>query len=198
MTNESGRILLIVALVLVSAVGLWMFLEQRNTWPRGEALLDALDPFIKEENSERAVAAKAIRSSYLETRANAARWSGVYWGCTFLAAIFGAVAGLILKLESLPMDERRRKDVAAILAVGAALLVTLSTSGDFQRKWQANRIAAAELERMGYEFLQKNGTDARSYLGSIGETMHRRHMAIVGGTEQIPAPIQLPVPGSSE
>jgi hypothetical protein len=50
----------------------------------------------------------------------------------------------VLKLETLLGNEALKKDCAALLSVAAALLVTLSTSGDFQRKWQANRIAAAE------------------------------------------------------
>lgn len=81
-------------------------------------------------------------------------------------------------------NEAVKKDVAAVFAVGAALLITISTSGDFQRKWQANGIAAAELERIGYELLEKDGAAPRSYLASVGQILLRRHMAIVGGTEQ--------------
>ena len=72
--------------------------------------------------------------------------------------------------------------------MAAALLITISTSGDFQRKWQANRIAAAELERTGYEFLEKDGADARSYLAAVGPILLRRHLAIVGGSEPRKAP----------
>ena len=67
-------------------------------------------------------------------------------------------------------------------------MITISTSGDFQRKWQANRIAAAELERTGYEFLEKDGAEARSYLAAVGPILLRRHLAIVGGSEQRKAP----------
>ena len=35
----------------------------------------------------------------------------------------------------------------------AALLITLSTTGDFQRKWQANRLAAAAMENVAYELV---------------------------------------------
>ena len=98
-----------------------------------------------------------------------------------------ALAGLILKLETIT-NERMKKDVAAVLAVSAALLITISTGGDFQRKWQANRIAAAELERTGYEFLEKDEAASRSYLAPVGQILHRRHMAIVGGTEQEKSP----------
>jgi hypothetical protein len=138
---------------------------------------------ITNEITEQSIAATAIRTNYLEIRGNASRWSGIYWGCTFAAALFSALAGLILKLESLPIEEKPRKDISATLAVTAAILITISTSGDFQRKWQANRIAAAELERAGYTFLAAGGETPRSVHATIGKILHRRHMAIVGSTE---------------
>ena len=187
MTNKairlSTRVVSVLLVVLVATAFSWWFLESRNTWPRGQALADALRPVIDEEGTDRAIVAKAILTNYLEVRANASRWSGVYWGCTFVAAIFSALAGLILKIESLSIGDKPRKDVAAMLAVSAAILVTISTSGDFQRKWQANRIAAAEIERIGYAFLEKDGTNARSFLAAVGKTLHQRHMAIVGSTD---------------
>lgn len=107
-------------------------------------------------------------------------------GCTFVAALFSALAGLVLKLESIPIEDKPRKDVSATLAVTAAILITISTSGDFQRKWQANRIAAAELELAGYAFLESGGTDPLPFHAIIGKTLHKRHMAIVGGSEEDP------------
>jgi hypothetical protein len=167
----------------IAAVVIWVIMESNDSWPRGQALSHALTPMITNENTEQSIAAAAIRTNYLEIRGNASRWSGVYWGCTFAAALFSALAGLILKLDSLPIEEKPRKDVSATLAVTAAILVTISTSGDFQRKWQANRIAAAELERAGYAFLASGGINPRAVHATIGKTLHRRHMAIVGSTE---------------
>jgi hypothetical protein len=103
---------------------------------------------------------------------------------------------LILKLETLIKNEGAKKDLAAMLSIVAALLITISTSGDFQRKWQANRIAAAELERTGYEFLEKDGADARSYLSTVGQSLLRRHMAIIGGSEQRKPPAEASKPAS--
>ena len=174
-----GLILVPLILVLV-----WWLLESNDTWPRGQALENALSPVIADEATDQAIVARAILTNYLEIRANASRWSGVYWGCTFLAALFSALAGLILKLESIPLAEKPRKDISAALAVTAAILVTISTSGDFQRKWQANRIAAAELERAGYAFLASGGIDPLSYHTIIGNTLRQRHMAIVGGNDR--------------
>jgi hypothetical protein len=58
------------------------------------------------------------------------------------------------------------------------------------------RTAAAELERTGYEFVEKDGANARSYLAAVRETLFRRHMAIVGGSEQPKAPREAGKPAS--
>lgn len=83
------------------------------------------------------------------------------------------------------------------MAVAAALLVTISTSGDFQRKWQANRTAAAELERAAYDFLENDGADARTYLGRISDSLHKRHMSILGTVEQSKGGTIKPTGGAS-
>jgi hypothetical protein len=177
------RILIAVLALGALAVGAWWFVQDQDMFPRGEALEVALRPLIEGPNADRSLVARAILDNYHETRANAARWSGVYWGCTFVAAVLSALAALVLKLETLIRNEGAKKDLAALFSVAAALLITISTSGDFQRKWQANRIAAAELEQTGYELLEQSGADARSYLAPVGKILLRRHMAIVGGTE---------------
>ena len=183
-TSSVIRTLIWLFLLGAMVAGSWWFVENRDTRPRGEALGTALHPLIDGNNSEQSLVARAIWDNYLETRTNASMWSGVYWGCTFTAAALSALAALVLKLETIIKNEGAKKDLAATLSVVAALLMTVSTSGDFQRKWQANRVAAAELENVGYEFLEKDGADGRSYLASIGQTLLRRNMAIVGGTEQ--------------
>jgi putative ribosome biogenesis GTPase RsgA len=171
-------------LVLIGIIisGSWLVLQ---SWPRGTALDSALRPIAEGRRAEQAMVAKTILENYHETRQNASRWSGVYWGFTFAAAILSALAALVLKLESpLFKNEALKKDIAAVASVSAALLITLSTSGDFQRKWTANRIAAAELQRVGYEFLEKNGANARSYLARVGQILERRHFSIVGSSGQ--------------
>lgn len=191
-TDPSSRSWLAVGMLVVVAVGvgMWYFFQFRASWPRGEALGTALKSVIEGKNGEQAFVARVIWENYLETRTNASRWSGLYWGLTFAAALSSALAALILKLETIVRSEAAKKDVAALLSVAAALLITISTSGDFQRKWQANRIAAAELESAGYEFLENDGADARAYLGAVRQSLLRRHMAIVGGTEQRKPPAE--------
>ncbi|MDX1998244.1 MAG: hypothetical protein SF066_11040 [Thermoanaerobaculia bacterium] len=172
--------LLLLAVVIV--VGSYFLLEWRQGHWENEALAKALTPVIEKKDGEASMVAAAILGNYFETRANAATWSGVYWSFTFLAAILGALAGLILKLESFE-QEKRRRDVAAFFSVTAALLITISTSGDFQRKWQSNRLAAAELEGAGYQLIEHRGEDARAYLEKVRRILLRRQLAVVGAGE---------------
>ena len=171
-------LLLVLLLLGAAVVG---YLISFDSQLRGGALDTALQPIIDRKDPDSSVVALAIRENHRETRQIAALWSGLYWGFAWGAAVLGALAGLILKLESLLPDEKAKKDIAAFLTVTAALMVTISTSGDFQRKWQANRTASAEIERTGYDFLEHNGANARSYLAEVGNSLQKRHLAILGG-----------------
>lgn len=182
-----GWLLLAVAL---TALAVWVFLN-RDWWPRGEALHVALSPLIAQTGTDQALVAQAVWDNYLEARTNASIWSGVYFGFTFVAAALSALAGLILKFEYIVKTDALKKDLAAVMSVGAALLITVSTSGDFQRKWQANRIAAAELERVGYELLASGATDPRHHLTTVGKILLDRHTSIVGAGTQVVAPTVL-------
>ncbi|MBO8093180.1 MAG: DUF4231 domain-containing protein [Prosthecochloris sp.] len=170
----------LLALVVIIS-GAWIVFDQYHQ-PYSNALETAFEPLQKSDEADKALVANAILDNYHETRKNAARWSGIYWGFTFAAGIFSALAGLILKFEFFMKNDALKKDIASVLAVTAALLVTLSTSGDFQRKWQANRTAAAELEQLGYRYLASEKTDTRAYLSIIGQIAHQRHVSILGGT----------------
>jgi hypothetical protein len=187
------RTAIAVLAIGVLIAGVWWFFQYRATWPRGEALSAALAPLIGAKDADQSLIASAILDNYLETRTNASRWSGIYWGFSFGAAGLSALAALILKLESFLRNEGVKKDVAAVLSVCAALLVTVSTSGDFHRKWQANRIAAAELERLGYQFLVQPDVKPRAYLSSVATILHTRHVAIVGMSGPSPAAEKDPV-----
>jgi len=124
---------------------------------------------------------QVVITTYREYRANAARWSGVYFTCVFGAAFLSALAGLVLKLELLQAWPRFRNDFAATAAMVAALLVTLSTSGDFQRKWQANRIAAAAMENLAYELINPHtAADLKAIVAEIQAINDARNKGIVG------------------
>jgi hypothetical protein len=122
-----------------------------------------------------------IIRNYHEYRANAVRWSAAYFGCLFGAAFLSALAGLVLKLDVLQAWPRLRNDVAASAAMLAALLITLSTTGDFQRKWQANRIAAAGMENLAYELINPHTlAELRAVVAEIQKINEARNRGIVG------------------
>lgn len=177
------RLIATVALVGALAAGVWWYVTDPSISPRSGALQAALSSMNATPASDRSLVATAILDNFLEARRNAALWSGVYWGFTFIAALLSALAAMILKLETFIRNEGAKKDLAAAFSIIAALLITISTSGDFQRKWQANRIAAAELESIGYEFLEADGAHARSYLARVGSILLNRNRAIVGASE---------------
>ncbi len=191
-------IVVLVIVITLAVVATWWGFAEIGSATRGGALSNALQPVIEQKDTDKSLVATVILTNYQETRINAARWSGVYWGSTFVAAALSALAGLVLKLESILKNEAVKKDVAAIFAVTAAVLITISTSGDFQRKWQANRIASAELEHLGYDFLEKGGTNPRSYLAAVGKILMTRHTSILGSTEQEPSSVPLRIEGSAE
>jgi len=124
---------------------------------------------------------KVIIKNYHEFRGNTVRWSAAYFGCLFGSASLSALAALFLKLEVLRDSPKLRTDIAASLATVAALLVTLSTTGDFQRKWQANRGAAGEMENLAYELIRPSAvTNLDAIVTRIQEITERRNRAIVG------------------
>lgn len=171
---------LVLAVVLV--IGYFVLTDVEL---RGAALESTLQPIAHGKDPDASVVAKAILGNHRETRQIAALWSGLYWGFSWLAAILSVLAGVVLKLESVDAKhDKIKKDIAAILSVSAALLVTISTGGDFQRKWHANRTAAAEIERIGYELVQHKGANARNYLADVRDSLQRRHAAILGNDQR--------------
>ena len=126
-----------------------------------------------------------ILNNYHEYRANTVRWSAVYYGCLFGSAFFSALAALFLKLEILNERPKLRNDISASLATLAALLITLSSIGDFQRKWGANRVAASAMENLAYEMLRPSAALNRdSILSKIQEINNARNAGIVGESSQ--------------
>jgi len=75
-----------------------------------------------------------ILENYKEYRANARNWSAVYFGYLFFSAVCTALAGLVIKLEFFLKNDGLKKDVAAVLAMLAALLITLSSVGGFHQR----------------------------------------------------------------
>ncbi len=173
---------LAAALVLSLAV---LFSIRGSAEARGVAL-EELPMLYAEQN--KALGAVVV-GAYHEYRANATRWSGVYFSCVFGSAFLSALAAIVLKLESLQSWPRFRNDFAASVAVLAALLTTLSTTGDFQRKWQANRLAASGMENLAYTLVSaKSDEDRNEIIKAIQAINTARNNGIVGENTAPTAP----------
>jgi hypothetical protein len=125
--------------------------------------------------------ARLVVANYREYRDYAVRWSAAYFGSVFGSAFLSALAGVLLKLDLLASHQPLRNDLAATFAAVAALLITFSTVGDFQRKWRANRTAASAMENLAYEFLKApQALDRSVVVAKIQAINSARNEGIVG------------------
>ena len=145
-------VFIVAAVFAVVAVGGAIVWAAYST-PRGTALLSAVPDLLNGLPKPEQRIGQIILDSYIEYRANTVRWSGVYFGCLFGSALCAALAAVVLKFEWLLTNEGFKKDAAALLSTISALLITLSTTGDFHQRWRANRLAAAKMEKLAYAFI---------------------------------------------
>src|SRR5438874_430584 len=132
-------LIVILSLALLVVIGTRVFLTPN----RGSAI-DELQSLLPDTSKDKDIAGLVV-ANYREYRAIAVRWSAAYFGSIFGSALLSALAGVLLKLDLLASHQSLRNDLAATFAALAALFITLSTVGDFQRKWQANRTAASAM-----------------------------------------------------
>jgi hypothetical protein len=87
------------------------------------------------------------------------------------------------------------------LALVASIATAIATTGEFRQRWQANRIAAAELERLGYDLLASESPDIDSAFKALGEIQFRRAEQITGiknaGTSERREPPPVPANASA-
>jgi len=180
--KKSKRVLTVVVILAFAGVVavLAMVYSAKQQPDRGVAVEDLAELFRPETKQLGAIVIK----TYREFRGNTVRWSFAYYCCLFGSAFFSAMAALILKLELLGGQQKLKNDLAASLATIAALLITLSTTGDFQRKWQANRLAAVEMENIAYELTRLSAaTNMDAILNRIQIINSVRNQTIVGELE---------------
>jgi len=166
-------------LAAVVMLGVWLVTAYiaHNQPNRGVAMEDLLALYPDKTKPLGEIVVK----TYREFRGNTVRWSTAYFGCLFGSALLSALAGLVLKLEVLGSQPKIRNDLAATMATVAALLVTLSTTGDFQHKWQANRAAAAAMENLAYELLRPaSAIELDKILSRIQAINDSRNRGIIG------------------
>lgn len=178
--NKPTKIVVPVAVLVVAVLlTVWFtttYLAQ-NQPNRGVAMEDLVQLYQPETKPLGTIVVK----TYREFRGNTIQWSAAYFGCLFGSAFLSAMAGLFLKLELMDSQPKIRNDLAAAMATVAALLVTLSTTGDFQHKWQANRAAAAAMENLAYELVRPSAaTSLDAILSRIQTINDARNRGIIG------------------
>ena len=172
---------IVVAAVVLAVLGAAALILPQILAPESRGVGVALKQLPQLYPSETQPLGEVVLKTYWEYRTNSTWWSAVYFTCLFGSAFLSALAGLVLKLELLQAWPRFRNDLAATAAVLAALLITLSTAGDFQRKWQANRIAAAAMENLAYELVTpKTPADLHAVIVEIQAINEARNKGIVG------------------
>src|SRR6266581_6322265 len=125
--EASRRYLLAWVIVMLLVIAVVVIAWESYQTPRGSGLLNTLPDFLQELPKNEQRIGQIILDSYQEYRANARNWSATYFGCLFFSAACAALAGLVIKLEFILKNESFKKDLAALLAMLAALLITLST-----------------------------------------------------------------------
>ena len=81
------------------------------------------------------------------------RWNKWYYGCLYGSVTLSALAALVLKLEFVGDEDKWQNDVAALFATMAAILGTVMSAGNFERRWRAARRARAALLQLKIELL---------------------------------------------
>jgi hypothetical protein len=149
--------------------------------PRGVGLVKEFKEYLGGlQNDEHKRIGSIIFDNYNEYRKDARNWSAMTFGSLFLSAALSACAGVILKLEFFLRSEPFKKDLAAVMAMLAALLVTLSTVGGFHQRWTANRLAAAKMERLAYLFMAAGSTpNLASFSDQIQAIAFERNEGII-------------------
>jgi hypothetical protein len=124
-----------------------------------------------------------VNANYLEYGKNTRFWSFTYFSCVFGSAVLSAFAGVILKLEKIKLSDPAKKDIAASCAAAAALLVTLASTGNFQAKWQANRMAEMEMQNLAYELATTHASND-VVLAEIQRIVREQNLIVVGSSER--------------
>lgn len=176
--SAARPIYIVVVLVLVA---LLVGKSSIFAWSASDsAVVEVLRERAPHMNEAQKGAALLVASIFDEYRNVARMWSAVYNGCVLGASALGLLAALVLKLESAPQLAKEKKDAAAALASIGAILAALSSSGDFQMKWQANRSAVAEVERIAVSLLAPTPPDLAAVYAELGSIAEDRHLKLIG------------------
>jgi hypothetical protein len=173
----------LILIVIAAGVGFYAYRQSEGA-SRGAIVEKELPPLVSDLRGREGVIARSIQESYKEYRDDAKNWSGGYYGLLVFAAVLSALSGVALKLSHFIPSDGIRNDVAAILAATSAIVITVTTTVDSQRKWQANRIAASDTEQMAIEFVTADPIDRANSLQHYSQRLQEialaRQQEVVG------------------
>lgn len=177
--------MIVITVVLVLIAGAVVLLWRRLPSPDANDKSDAVNlipDMVKGWPLPASNLAKLLIRNCSEYSRNASGWGFAYFGSVFGTAALSAMAALILKLNVIT-NAGTRADLAAACATIAALLVTLSTAGDFRRKWQACRAAEVGMEKLAYKlFSQGKKADTKAILDQL-TTLNIAYNQTIAGSE---------------
>lgn len=181
MNKSIIAIVVLVGIALAGTAAIWWRSRSHNQTDKGEAV--TLIPNML-KNSPVHGLAKILIANWNEFSRNATCWGIAYFSGVFGSAFCSALAALILKLSYFKDSPDLRTDLAAASATVAALLVTLSTVGDFRRKWQACRVAEVGVQNLAYDLLSQGPrANAKAILEHLTIINTAYNQAIVGSNQ---------------
>jgi hypothetical protein len=95
----------------------------------------------------------------------------------FASIVLSGLAAVVPQLQGLS-NPTLLKNVASVLAGMAALLLTISNTGAFGRKWQANRMSYSNLEQLRNELMVRDPT--KSDVNRLNQIEDDHDRAITG------------------
>lgn len=105
------------------------------------------------------------------------QWSFLFHTTLYISLIASAAAAVMPQLQGFT-NEAFQKNLTSILAGLAALMISLSTAGGFNRKWAANRITSGKVNQLKGELIARDPTAADAIRLEQIEAEH--NAAIIG------------------
>jgi hypothetical protein len=107
------------------------------------------------------------------------RWNFWYYSGMYGAVMFSAASALVLKLDMERLKGDWQTDAAALLATLAAILGTVSSTGNFERRWRTSRLARASMQKLQVD-LQRPDADLNSIANEYKRTIDNYQVGVVG------------------
>lgn len=122
---------------------------------------------------------RSIRDQEERFRTGKRRWNLWYYTSMYGAVLLSALSALVLKIGSTQIKGERQSDVAALLATFAAILGTVSSVGNFERRWSASRQARTEMQSLDVD-IQNPKADLKSIAAGYKIILQNYQNKVVG------------------